>query len=375
MTAPRPAPAVSAPVPKARVEWVDAAKGLSILLVVLFHATLVDGTPPDSGPWWVINAVFSTLRMPLFFLAAGLFAASALRRTWPDLLRGRVLLLVYLYVLWVTLRQLVLGLVEGSLDLTWRSFLVPESHMWFLAVLAVFFVAARALRPVPVPVQLGAAALVSIVVSSSEIDLSRLDEILTYLVFFLAGCHWSRPIRDRATQVTWLRAAVAWAVFLVATVAVTAAGLRAVPPFRFLLSVAAVVAGIGLAVLLARHAVGRPLVALGRVTLPVYVLHGLFITASVRVLSGLGWDAQATLVGPLLLAAFALGASLAVHRLLRGVPGLFETPAWLRRAVSGGATRPSTPAPGADGAPARRGTGTPQPSAGSARRPGPPRAG
>lgn len=326
-----------APAPQAeRLGWVDAAKGISITLVVLFHATLVDATPPDSGPWWVLNAVFATLRMPLFFLASGLFAGSVLRRSWPEVLRGRVLLLVYVYALWVTLRQAFFGLVDGRLDLTWRSYLLPDSDMWFLYVLAVFFVVARALSPVPVGLQLAAAAGVSLVVSSLEWDVYRLDEMLAYFVFFLAGCHWSGAIRERAARVGWYRTAGVWGAFLVASVAVAAADLGTVPPFRFLLSVAALAAGVTLAVVLARFSSGRLMGYLGRITLPIYVLHALVITVTVRLLNALGWDVQAALVGPLLLAAVSLAASVALYQPLQRVPGLFATPRWLGRAVGGG---------------------------------------
>lgn len=76
---------------KSRLEWVDAAKGLAIVLVVLTHASMYAETiGAESQAWAFANEMFSVLRMPLFFTLAGIFAASWVRRPWPELLRGKI---------------------------------------------------------------------------------------------------------------------------------------------------------------------------------------------------------------------------------------------------------------------------------------------
>ena len=310
--------------PVGRSRWVDAAKGLSIVLVVLFHATLVDGQPPDTGPWWVVNAVFATLRMPLFFLVSGLFAASALRRSWADLLRGRVLQLVYVYVLWLTVRELYFAGLGRGLDLSWQAYVLPDSDMWFLYVLAIFFVVARALRSVSASVQTGVAAISSIVIGSFtfEREMHRFDDMAVYFVFFVAGCSWSRAIRHTADAVTMTTTSLCVLLFVLVTGLVTVLDLRDVPPFRFLMSAVALAAGVSFAVVVVRMPLGASLTHLGRNSLPVYVLHMLFITTATRLDARLGVDLQELVVGPVLLATLGIGGSLAAHRLLARVPGL-----------------------------------------------------
>ena len=64
----------------ARVGWPDVAKGVCIILVVLWHvvtkhAIAVAGAGPVTDAWATLNAQLLPLRMPLFFLISGMFAA------------------------------------------------------------------------------------------------------------------------------------------------------------------------------------------------------------------------------------------------------------------------------------------------------------
>ena len=72
--------------PKQRVGWVDAAKGLCILLVVLGHAiTELQAHGYYTAQWAGINFFLGPIRMPLFFLLSGLFAGKALKESWHKL--------------------------------------------------------------------------------------------------------------------------------------------------------------------------------------------------------------------------------------------------------------------------------------------------
>ena len=65
-----------------RLAWVDVAKGLCILLVVLMHATL--GVEKAIGHETALNAFIEwarPFRMPDFFLISGLFLAARIDRS------------------------------------------------------------------------------------------------------------------------------------------------------------------------------------------------------------------------------------------------------------------------------------------------------
>ena len=55
---------------KPRLEWVDTAKGICILLVIIFHTT---GYIMSDYPQ--INCMLRAIRMPLYFTIAGLFVS------------------------------------------------------------------------------------------------------------------------------------------------------------------------------------------------------------------------------------------------------------------------------------------------------------
>lgn len=313
----------------ARLVWVDVAKAMAIVLVVLFHATQAVYGDADQGRWEAVNSVFATFRMPLFFTVSGLFAARSLERPWRWVLTHRVGLYLYLYVLWWLLREAGFELVARAAGTERdapdpRLLLVhPSSAMWFLYALALFFLVARAARRVPVPVQLLAAGALSAVAGSSlDIPEGRRNMAL-YLVFFLLGAHLSASVRRRAERSTGPVAVGLLLAFAGATGLVAVAGLREVPPFRLALGLLAVAAGLALARVVDRTAVRAPLAYLGRNTLPVYVLHSVVLAALVAALPDavVGWP-----VSPLPLTAVAVGISLGLNLVLRQVPGLLALP-------------------------------------------------
>ena len=83
MTAPAPA---SAP---ARQQWADVAKGVCIVLVVLWHVIMKhylqidwDVPVPLPGLWGLLGDLLLPLRMPVFFTLSGMLAANAVHRPW-----------------------------------------------------------------------------------------------------------------------------------------------------------------------------------------------------------------------------------------------------------------------------------------------------
>ena len=141
-----------------RLAWVDTARGLGIVLVVLGHALigLFDASllPRSGWPWRLYYAVYA-FHMPLFFWLAGLFAPRSLDRPAPALLTQWWWRLVWPYLLWSTLQWAVLGLSAGWanhaaelslarwLALSWR----PISQFWFLQTLLLLQVLAWWGRP------------------------------------------------------------------------------------------------------------------------------------------------------------------------------------------------------------------------------------
>ena len=275
----------------ARVEWVDVAKGMTILLVVLHHVTLFlqpHGLVP--GPVATINLGLTSLRMPLFFLASGLFFAGPLAGGWRALLHKRVALFGYLYLLWATLQFLEMSVLPPAVaapEVTQDAaeyaalLLVPAPAMWFLYALSVYSVLAKLARPVPRWLQLTVTGAVSAAVGAGVLVFPSETWSLTvrYLFFFLLGCY-ARGMVERVAGLTGVRrlalAGVTLLVGMLSAAALTS-GLRWVVGLALVFNLAVLVCGVLLAAWIAPWPISRPLARLGRNTLQVYLTNVLWI--------------------------------------------------------------------------------------------------
>lgn len=143
--------------PRGRVAWLDLAKATSIVLVVLYHVAASNGHEllgeGTAARWWsAANLALIPLRMPLFFVVAGVLAARAVERPFAETVGPRILDLLWPYVLWCLLFAAIgwlryapedpWGFVRGEVT----GLLVAGSPYWFIAVLPVFFVLTKLLR-------------------------------------------------------------------------------------------------------------------------------------------------------------------------------------------------------------------------------------
>ncbi|MFP5073007.1 acyltransferase family protein [Pseudonocardia nantongensis] len=349
-TFPRPRAAGDARGAAGRTAWVDAAKGLCIVLVVLHHAVMFlepQGLVP--GPLSMLNTALASLRMPLFFLASGLFLATALARPWRTLLHRRVALFGWLYLLWTTAQFGLFALLPAGIapsiatqDTTalLLSPLVPAPSMWFLYALAVFSVAARLLRPVPAPALLAVTALLSALVGAGTIEIASFgwEFMARYAFFFVLGWHGRRLVERLAATASLPRVAVAGVVAAGAAAGAVLLGLHEVPGVAFVLNLLAVTGGVLVAAELVRWRIGRVVIALGRRTLPIYLTNVLVIGVVTTLLAGLQLPAPAQYVMVALVTALAVVAALLLHRaLLRARCGwLYDLPGrWAARPATG----------------------------------------
>ena len=353
LTGSTPTPSSAPLAASTRVLWVDAAKGIAILMVALAHSvqwTTQTGLAPDL--WNRINLLFIVFRMPLFFLASGLFAASILRRSWPELWRTRLSLLVWALMLWSVIRFVYFriapdpsGLDPARLDDLLLSAVRPINGLWFLYALAVFFIVMKLMRGrIDWRVQLGAAAVLSIAFfARADTGNIAWNGIGRYFVFFMLGCFFRDRIVafvERSRLWTGIGLGVG---FVVLAVGVLMLDSR-IPFITGALIVASLLAiGAGL-VLARRFSTWRPtawLADIGRHTLPIYVIHVLVVSALTSALLPAADTAAlrvAAPVLPVLIAGAAVAIALVIWRLTRSLPVLrygFEVPTWF-------STRPRT---------------------------------
>ena len=194
-----------------RIDWVDTAKGICIILVVMLHTTL--GLEAASGQRGWMHAIveFSKpFRMPDFFMISGLFLAATIDRPWRHYIDRKVIHFFYFYILWVVIQfafKAPFMVMDGnSLSAVMRSFaftfVQPFGTLWFIYMLPVFFVVAKLFKNHKW-ILLGLAALLQIApvnthevfapvakalgVVEAEGHFVLVDEFASFLVYFVGG--------------------------------------------------------------------------------------------------------------------------------------------------------------------------------------------
>lgn len=199
-----------------RIDWIDSVKGLTIGLVVMTQATYGVAASLHQPPVWLthISEFAEPFRMPLFFLAAGLFAQGALTQPLRSFIDKKILHFAYFYVLWSLIEiTLKLGIGGGNHPVSLHNFLLipiePFSSLWFIYALAVFFVVVRVTRNVPKPLLFGAALL--LYYTPGQTGWVIPDEFGWRFIFFLTGVYaaptifqvaeWARTHKPHALAV------------------------------------------------------------------------------------------------------------------------------------------------------------------------------
>src|SRR6266852_5847816 len=140
-----------------RVDWVDYAKGICIVMVVMMHSVLgVELAAGQTGFMHVLVAFAKPFRMPDFFLISGLFLSVVIDRDWRIYLDRKVVHFAYFYVLWVTI-QFGFKAPSFAAETNWshvgllylESFIEPFGTLWFIYLLPIFFVVTKLTRRLP----------------------------------------------------------------------------------------------------------------------------------------------------------------------------------------------------------------------------------
>ncbi|MEH6727684.1 MAG: acyltransferase family protein [Hyphomicrobiales bacterium] len=178
-----------------RVDWVDAAKGICIIFVVMMHSTLgVEKAVGETNWMHIIVAFAAPFRMPDFFLISGLFLAAVLDRNWRKYVDLKVIHFFYFYALWVTIQFLFKapGMasefgIGGTALLYLKSYIEPFGTLWFIYILPIFFVLTKAAHDLHIPLWMTGLFAALMHLSGLHTDWHLANEFASRYVFFFAG--------------------------------------------------------------------------------------------------------------------------------------------------------------------------------------------
>jgi uncharacterized membrane protein YcfT len=243
-----------------RVDWVDYAKGICIIMVVMMHSVLgVELAAGQTGFMHALVTFAKPFRMPDFFLISGLFLALVIDRDWRTYLDRKVVHFAYFYVLWVTI-QFGFKAPGFAAEQGWahagylylESFIEPFGTLWFIYLLPIFFVVIKLTRRAPAILIWGLAALLESL--HVKTDWTVIDEfcarfVYIYSGYLFAGYVFALSDRARAHPALALGGLAAWALINGGLVAL---GLSEMPLVSLMLGLAGACAIVTMGTLLAR---------------------------------------------------------------------------------------------------------------------------
>jgi uncharacterized membrane protein YcfT len=215
---------VKAPAGAERVDWVDYAKGICIVMVVMMHSVLgVELAAGQTGFMHAFVAFARPFRMPDFFLISGLFLPLVIDRDWRLYLDRKVMHFAYFYVLWVTI-QFGFKAPAFAAETSWshagylyvESFIEPFGTLWFIYLLPIAFVVIKLTRRIAPPLVWGIAALLE--AAHVGTGWTVIDEFCARFVYIYSGYLFADYVfalsdRARAHPALALSALALWALF------------------------------------------------------------------------------------------------------------------------------------------------------------------
>jgi uncharacterized membrane protein YcfT len=318
-----------------RVAFVDYAKGLCIVLVVMMHSTLgLEAAVGQAGWLHPVVEFCKPFRIPAFFLTAGLFLSRTIDSDWRSYLDRKVLHFAYFYVLWLTIQFVFKapGMARahgvGAAGLEYlTAFVEPFGTLWFIYLLPVFFVVAKLTRPLPPLLVWGAAAALEI--AHLHTGSGLIDEFAARFVYFYSGYLLARQVfafSDRAVARAPL-ALAGIAAFGILNAVLIARGWSGAPLVSLALGAAGTAALVAVSALLARGDSCKLLRLCGQNSLIIYLAFFLpmILTRETLVRTGIIADVG-TMSAIVTLAAVAV--PFLIERVVRGtrLRFLFERP-------------------------------------------------
>jgi uncharacterized membrane protein YcfT len=319
-----------------RVDWVDYAKGICIIMVVMMHSVLgVELAAGQTGFMHLVVMFAKPFRMPDFFLISGLFVSVVIDRDWRIYLDRKVVHFAYFYLLWVTI-QFGFKAPSFAAESSWghvgllylESFIEPFGTLWFIYLLPIFFVVIKATRRMPPLVIWIAAALLEM--AHVATGWTAIDEFCARFVYIYSGYIFANTVfalsdRARARPDLALAGLALWALINGGLVAF---GVSEWPLISIALGLAGAGAIVTLGTLLARAHWLTFLRFCGEHSIVIYLAFFLPMATTRTLLLRTGWISDIGTLSLIVTIAGVVGA-LAIWRiaLAAGATFLFERPA------------------------------------------------
>lgn len=272
-----------------RLQWIDVARGLAIVMVVTSHAISWTGSAQTSALAAWIYTINSTASIPLFFFVSGALFAPSLKMSRHELLLRKVAPLIWVFLVWQPVvfgyKYLAALTLPGQQDTSLVAHLArllafpvrPSGELWFLWALAIYMILAHATQSVPplarvIPAAAMLVFFLSVLPQMVGPEMMRLlgpglRGTPAYFVFFLAGLS-AAPLLSRIERTRNLVWVAGFGVWISVVVSARLLGLDDHPALIPAWKVLGLVGALSLALLLRSSA---PFALLGRSSMHIYL--------------------------------------------------------------------------------------------------------
>ena len=188
--------------------WIDYDRGISIILVTYRHcyeSMEKAGLNMHDHPWLeYINVFFFGFRMPLFFIASGMFISGSMKkRGLNPYIDKRIRTILYPLMVWgiiqISLQLLFADYTNSKGEVDFHSYLYlitfprATGQFWYLNALffvGIIYAVLKSVFKVPIKFQLMLGLLLyftSSYFSTHDIQIGALNDIFKYYLFFAIG--------------------------------------------------------------------------------------------------------------------------------------------------------------------------------------------
>jgi fucose 4-O-acetylase-like acetyltransferase len=195
--------------PTKRMEWVDYARGIAIILVVYRHTMVGLERSAQDVPAFLYNIqeFLVNVRMPVFFVLSGIFLSrSLLHKSKSELIKKKATSLLYPYILWtvilITMQIFLSTYTNSKRTAADYLYIITQprelDHMWYLLALFNTSLVLISLSSWMMKYPLIHLLLAALLHFSSILikDYSLISDVLYYYVFLAVGVQVSGNIAD-----------------------------------------------------------------------------------------------------------------------------------------------------------------------------------
>lgn len=292
-----------------RVEWIDYAKGIGIILVVYGHVIIGinNSGVVEAAPYSLQLFAKSSLdfvyafHMCLFFFLSGLFAygnSSKREKPLKNFFGNKATTILYPYLIWSIIQGIVSALMSSYtnfefniLDLPFRIIFLPIAHYWFLYILFAYHIVFAVLKKrLNIQIILFISVLMYLITTQIHIEVGVLRGFMERFVYFVLGAILAKFLHEALSKITPVQSLISSliclliqaGIFFLATV-VLQLNLVQEPVSGFLVASLGIAFTLCLSVYLAKIKRVDFIRYLGFLSMPIYLAH-LLSVVGVRII-------------------------------------------------------------------------------------------